>query len=110
MRPRRYSKKSAMVPAVTPSKEAAPALDRSRQQTVDSRAYAFAYFITEPSQLPADFHVEQDFEFALFLPQELIPRFEVPRYVPRLLLAWPDRLTVYFTPQLRPGRDHHSLR
>ena len=43
-----------MVPAVTPSNEAAPALDRSRQQTVDSRAYVFAYLIREPSQLPAD--------------------------------------------------------
>ncbi len=104
MRPRRYSKKSAMVPAVTPSKEAAPALDRSRQQTVDSRAYAFAYLIREPSQLPADFPVEQGFEYALFLPQELVPRFEVPRYVPRLLLAWPDRLSVYSHPSCGLGK------
>ena len=68
------------------------------EQTVDSRAYAFAYLIREASQVPADFNVEQDFEYALFLPQEIVPRFEVPRYVPRLLLAWPDHLSVYSHP------------
>ncbi len=44
--------------------------------------------------MPADFPVDPDFERALFLPQESVPRFEVPRYVPRLLLLSPDRLTV----------------
>jgi len=39
------------------------------EQTVDSRAYAFAYLIREASQVPADFNVEQDFEYALFLPR-----------------------------------------
>jgi hypothetical protein len=61
---------------------------------VDSRAYAFAYLIKEPSELPADFPVDHGFEYALFLPRESVPRFETPRYVPRLLLLWPDRLSV----------------
>ena len=68
--------------------------DPEHKQAVDSRAYAFAYLIREPSQVPADFTVDCDFECALFLPRESVPRFEIPRYVPRLLLLWPDRLTV----------------
>ena len=65
---------------------------------MDSRAYAFAYLIKEPSELPADFPVDHGFEYALFLPRESVPRFETPRYVPRLLLLWPDRLSVHSHP------------
>ena len=81
-----------------PSNEPDPSGASDGKHAVDSRAYAFAYLIREPSQLPADFSVEQDFEYALFLPRELVPRFEVPRYMPRLMLARPDRLSVYSHP------------
>jgi hypothetical protein len=94
MRSHRHSKSSAGAPDGEPDTSAA----RDGKQTVDSRAYAFAYLIRESSQLPADFDVEQDFEYALFLPRELVPRFETPRYEPRLLLAWPDRLSLYAHP------------
>lgn len=82
-----------MCPPTEPDISAANA-----KQGVDSRAYAFAYLIRESSQLPADFAVDPDFELALFLPRESVPRFEVPRYVPRLLLLWPDRLSVHSHP------------
>jgi hypothetical protein len=78
------------------------------KQTADSRAYAFAYLIRKPSQLPADFSVEQDFEYALFLPRELVPRFEVPHYMPRLILVWPDRLSVYSHPSC--GTEKTTIR
>lgn len=68
--------------------------DPEHNRAVDSRAYAFAFLIREPSQVPADFTVDWDLECALFLPRESVPRFEIPHYVPRLLLLWPDRLTV----------------
>ncbi len=58
--------------------------------------------------MPADFDVEQDFEYALFLPRELVPRFEVPRYVPRLMLAGADRLSVYSHP--RCGAEKTTIR
>jgi hypothetical protein len=74
------------------------ASDPEHKQAVDSKAYAFAYLIREPCQVPADFTVDCDFECALFLPRESVPRFEIPRYVPRLLLLWPDRLIVYSHP------------
>jgi hypothetical protein len=74
------------------------------EHSVDSRAYAFAYLIREPSQLPADFQVGRDFEYGLFLPRELVPRFEVPRYEPRLVLAWPDRLSAYSHPSCGLGK------
>jgi hypothetical protein len=86
------------VPAVTASSQAGPDPDHALEQPVDSRAYAFAYLIQEPSQLPADFPVDDGFEQALLLPKELVPRFEIPRYVPRLLLAGGDTLSVYSHP------------
>jgi len=79
-------------------------VDPIAQQTVDSRAYAFAYAIRERSQLPADFPVDEDFERALFLPQELVPRFEQPRYVPRLLLLNSEDLIVYSHPKCAPWK------
>ena len=91
-----------------PSNESDPSSATDGKHTVDSRAYAFAYLIREPSQLPADFTVEQGFEYALFLPRELVPRFEVPRYVPRLLLAWPDRLSLYPHPSC--GMEKTTIR
>ncbi len=91
-----------------PSSEPDASVASDAKQTVDSRAYAFAYLIREPSQLPADFDVEQDFEYALFLPRELVPRFEVPRYVPRLMLAGADRLSVYSHP--RCGAEKTTIR
>ena len=98
MRSRRHSRGASANPK--PGQSGAPdssAADDAKPP-VDSRAYAFAYLIKEPSQVPADFPVEPDFELALFLPKESVPRFEVPRYVPRLALLFPDRLTVYSHP------------
>jgi hypothetical protein len=108
MRSNRYRRTSARAPDVHPLNEPTASVASDVEQTVDSRAYAFAYFIREPSQLPADFEVEHDFEYALFLPQELVPRFEVPRYEPRLLLVWPDRLSVYSHPSY--GRAKTTIR
>lgn len=71
---------------------------------VDSRAYAFAYLTSDPRQLPADFPVEENFEHALFLPQEIVPRFKTPRYVPRLLLEERDCVTVYSHPRCAPAK------
>lgn len=84
---------------MTRSSEAGNPLDHTLQQAVDSRAYAFAYLIKEPSQLPADFPVDEDFQQALFLPQELVPRFKAPRYLPRILIQQPDRVVVYSHPK-----------
>lgn len=84
---------------MTRSSEAGNPLDHTLEQAVDSRAYAFAYLIKEPSQLPADFPVDEDFQQALFLPQELVPRFKVPRYLPRILIQQPDRVVVYSHPK-----------
>ncbi len=95
---RRHSRKSATAPAVTPASQPGCPMDDDVDQTVDSRAYAFAYLVQEPLQLPADFPLDEDFDYALFLPQELVPRFETPRYVPRLLLEGADRLSVYAHP------------
>lgn len=104
MRSRRHSR----VAGVNPERAQSGAPDSSaandEKPPVDSRAYAFAYLIQEPSQLPADFPVEHDFELALFLPKESVPRFEVPRYVPRLVLLFPDRLTVYSHPSSGLGK------
>jgi hypothetical protein len=69
-------------------------LDYKIDWSVDSRAYSFAYLIHEPSQLAADFLVDEEFEYTLFLPQDLVPRFEQPRYVPRLLLLTAQDLVV----------------
>jgi hypothetical protein len=104
MRSRRYNRSSASAPDAPLSNESAASVPSYVEQTVDSRAYAFAYLITEHSQVPADFDVEQGFEYALFLPRELVPRFEVPRYEPRLLLAWPDRLSIYSHPSCGLGK------
>jgi hypothetical protein len=79
-------------------------LDPIVEPEVDSRAYAFAYLIQEPSQLPADFPVDENFEHALFLPQELVPRFQQPRYVPRLLLLTAEDLIVYSHPKCGPSK------
>ncbi len=103
MRLRRNSKKSAS-PIVPASSEAGGPVDHALKQAVDSRAYAFAYLIKEPSQLPADFPVDEDFQQALFLPQELVPRFEVPRYVPRILVQQSDRVVVYSHPKCGPAK------
>ena len=53
--------------------------------------------------------MEHNFELALFLPKESSERFEVPRYVPRLVLLFPDRLTVYSHPSVRLGQDRDSF-
>lgn len=97
MRSHRHSKSLKATPDQGQSSEPDTSAAHEKQP-VDSRAYAFAYLIREPSQLPADFAVDRDFECALFLPRESVPRFEVSRYVPRLLLLWRDRLSVYSHP------------
>jgi len=74
-------------------------LDYNIHQSVDSRAYSFAYLIHVASQLPADFLVDEQFELALFLPRELVPRFEQPQYVPRVLLLTGHDLVVYEHPE-----------
>ena len=99
---RRVRKSSTRLPGS--ASESDQPVDPFAQQTVDSRAYAFAYVIRERSQLPADFPVDEDFEWALFLPQELVPRFEQPRYVPRLLLLNSDDLIVYSHPKCAPSK------
>jgi hypothetical protein len=71
---------------------------------VDSRAYAFAYLTSDPTQLPADFPVDQTFEHALFLPQEIVPRFKTPRYIPRLILEGRDNVMVYSHPRCAPTK------
>ncbi|MGB8890050.1 MAG: hypothetical protein WCC87_25225 [Candidatus Korobacteraceae bacterium] len=105
MRPHRYNKKAAPTRAVAQTAETDPsAVERGSARDVDSRAYAFAYLATDPSQLPADFPVDEGFERALFLPKEIVPRFETPRYVPRLLLEGQDRVTVYSHPRCGAGK------
>lgn len=109
MPPRRYNKKTATTQGVVRATEPdPPAVDHTSAQEVDSRAYAFAYLISNQSQLPADFPVDEEFEHALFLPQEMVPRFEKPRYVPRLLLEGNERVTVYSHP--RCGSGNTTLR
>lgn len=106
MRSRRYIRRVTVNPERGQSD--APGAADDGKPPVDSRAYAFAYLIDEPSQLPADFPVDPEFELALFLPKESVPRFEVPRYVPRLVLLFPDCLTVYSHPS--SGLDKTAIR
>ena len=104
MRPHRYNKEAASARPLLERMETDPDIDDGSVYEVDSRAYAFAYLITDPSQLPVDFPVDEDFEHALFLPREIVPRFETPRYIPRLLLEGRDRITVYSHPRCGPGK------
>jgi hypothetical protein len=94
----RRNKSSAKTAAAPPAGQVTAPAPSDETPAVDSRAYAYAYLIREPAQLPADFDVEQDFDCGLFLPRESVPRFELPRYVPRVVLLWPDRLTVHSHP------------
>jgi hypothetical protein len=103
MRSRRYPRSWTTGSDEGPSSEPDHVVHDSLEQTVDSRAYSFAYLIQEPSQLPAGFPVRRDFKYALFLPQELVPRFETPRYVPRLLLEASDCLSVLSHPRCGPS-------
>jgi hypothetical protein len=68
------------------------------EPTVNSRAYAFAYLIQDPAELPADFPVDEGFDYSLFLPQELVRRFSSPAYPPRILLLGPNHISLYFHP------------
>jgi hypothetical protein len=100
----RHNKKIVPVRPLTEGTETEPAVDDASAHEVDSRAYAFAYLVSGPSQLPADFPVDEDFAHALFLPREIVPRFETPRYVPRLLFEGRDRITVYSHPRCGNGK------
>jgi len=104
MRSHRYNKNAAPARPLPERMETGPDIDDGSVYEVDSRAYAFAYLITDPSQLPADFPVDEGFEHALFLPREIVPRFATPRYVPRLLLEGRERITVYSHPRCGPGK------
>lgn len=77
----------------------------SSEQKVDSRAYSFAYLLNHTSQLPADFPTDDTFEHGVFLPRELVPRFDTPRYVPRLLLQGADGLQLYYHPAYGSGKE-----
>ncbi len=72
---------------------------------VDSRAYAFAYVIRSPQDIPADFAgvVAPRFSIGLFLPQELAGRFHTARYAARVLLFVEDEVMLYTHPSANAG-------
>lgn len=110
MRRRRSYSEAEPDRGVTASSELKSSVEENRaSHDVDSRAYAFAYLTTNPAQLPADFPVDEKFEHALFLPQEIVPRFKTPRYVPRLLLEGQDTVTVYSHPRCAPSKTTISF-
>ncbi len=73
--------------------------------SVDSRAYAFAYVIRSPQDIPADFAgvVAPRFSIGLFLPQELAGRFHTARYAARVLLFVEDEVLLYTHPSAKAG-------